>query len=221
MATSDADGNCDASPKGDPAGQLVHVIDDRTIALAERPGNRRADGYHNILSNPHVGLNFFIPGRGDTLRVNGRARLVSDAPFFDEMVVKGHRPLLAVVVDIDDIFFHCAKAFLRSGLWKPETWNPELNVPRRAVIAQQVERNGDDASPSSTTTTTRHNYSRGLYRLLMSYPFLKGHGTENDFVLLPDPDGTVHGDLSARRWRSGCARCATGGPASAATACCG
>ena len=76
-------------------------------------------------SNPHVGLNFFIPGRGDTLRVNGRARLVSDAPFFDDMVVKGHRPILAVVVEIEDIFFHCAKAFLRSGLWKPETWDPE------------------------------------------------------------------------------------------------
>ena len=92
MATADADGNCDASPKGDPAGQLVHVIDDRTIAIAERPGNKRADGYRNILANPHVGLNFLIPGRGDTLRINGRARLVSDAPFFDDMVVKGHRP---------------------------------------------------------------------------------------------------------------------------------
>ena len=89
LATSDAEGNCDASPKGDPAGSLVHVIDDTTIAMAERPGNRRADGYHNILVNPHVGLNFLIPGRGDTLRINGRARLVSDAPFFDEMVVKG------------------------------------------------------------------------------------------------------------------------------------
>ena len=139
MATSDAEGNCDASPKGDPPGQLVHVIDDTTIAIAERPGNKRADGYKNILVNPHVGLNFLIPGRGDTLRINGRARLVSDAPFFDEMVVKGHRPLLAVVVEIDDIFFHCAKAFLRSGLWKPETWDPEAKVPRRAVIAKEVE----------------------------------------------------------------------------------
>ena len=77
----------------DPAGDLVHVIDERTIALAERPGNRRADGYRNILENPHVGLLFVIPGRGDTLRINGRARLVSDAPFFDELVVKGHRPV--------------------------------------------------------------------------------------------------------------------------------
>ncbi|WP_134741266.1 MSMEG_1061 family FMN-dependent PPOX-type flavoprotein [Nocardioides sp. 503] len=142
MATSSSSGACDASPKGDPAGQLVHVIDDVTIALAERPGNRRADGYKNILDNPHVGLNFLIPGRGDTLRVNGRARLVSDAPFFDELVVKGHRPILAVVVDIEEIFFHCTKAFLRSRLWKPETWDPTGTVPRRAVLAHDVEPSG-------------------------------------------------------------------------------
>jgi uncharacterized protein len=162
MATSAADGTCDASPKGDPAGSLVHVIDDRTIALAERPGNRRADGYRNILENPHVGLNFFIPGRGDTLRINGRARLVSDAPFFDEMVVKGHRPLLAVVVEIEDIFFHCAKAFLRSGLWQPETWDPEGAVPRRAVIAHEVERSG--LSMEQLDDHYRpENYTKGLY----------------------------------------------------------
>ena len=162
MATSDAEGRCDASPKGDPAGQLVHVIDDRTIAIAERPGNKRADGYRNILSNPHVGLNFFIPGRGDTLRINGRARLVSDAPFFDEMVVKGHRPVLAVVVEIEDIFFHCAKAFLRSGLWKPETWDPEARVPRRAVIASKVEPAGMSIAQLDDYYKPE-NYSRGLY----------------------------------------------------------
>jgi PPOX class probable FMN-dependent enzyme len=162
MATSSATGECDASPKGDPAGSLVHVLDDRTVAIAERPGNRRADGYKNILQNPHVGLNFLIPGRGDTLRINGRARLVSDAPFFDEMIVKGHRPLLAVVVDIDEIFFHCAKAFLRSGLWRPETWDPEGRVPRRALIAKEVEAPGmmieqldDHYAPE--------NYAKGLY----------------------------------------------------------
>ncbi|HEX5086792.1 MAG TPA: MSMEG_1061 family FMN-dependent PPOX-type flavoprotein [Nocardioides sp.] len=162
LATSDADGNCDASPKGDPAGALVHVIDDTTIAVAERPGNRRADGYRNILSNPHVGLNFFIPGRGDTLRINGRARLVSDAPFFDEMVVKGHRPVLALVVDIDTIFFHCAKAFLRSGLWKPETWDPEAIVPRRAVVAQQMERRGTPLAELDAYYDP-DNYAGGLY----------------------------------------------------------
>ncbi|MCW2814514.1 MAG: pyridoxamine 5-phosphate oxidase family protein [Nocardioides sp.] len=162
LATSDADGRCDASPKGDPAGQLVHVIDDTTIAIAERPGNKRADGYRNILANPHVGLHFLIPGRGDTLRVNGRARLVSDAPFFDEMLVKGHRPLLAVVVDVEEVFFHCAKAFLRSGLWKPETWDPEAVVPRRAVIAAEVEPSGLSLEELDDYYRPE-NYSRGLY----------------------------------------------------------
>jgi len=143
LATADADGRCDVSPKGDPAGRLAHVLDDTTIAIAERPGNRRADGYRNILANAQVGLNFLIPGRGDTLRINGRARLVSEAPFFDDMVVKGHRPLLAVVVEIETVFFHCAKAFLRSQLWRPETWDAEGRVPRRAVLAQRLERPDD------------------------------------------------------------------------------
>src|SRR4051812_36224787 len=74
VATSDAEGRCDVSPKGDPAGQLAHVLGERTIAIAERPGNKRVDGYRNVLTNPHVGLIFLIPGRGDTLRINGRAR---------------------------------------------------------------------------------------------------------------------------------------------------
>ncbi|WP_435744469.1 pyridoxamine 5'-phosphate oxidase family protein [Nocardioides sp. SYSU DS0663] len=162
MSTADAEGRCDASPKGDPAGQLVHVLDDRTIALAERPGNRRADGYRNILVNPQVGLCFVIPGRGDTLRINGRARLVSDAPWFDEMAVKGHRPLLAVVVEIEELFFHCAKAFLRSGLWQPETWDPEAKVPRRALIAKEVEANGMDIAQLDDYYRPE-NYGKSLY----------------------------------------------------------
>ena len=116
LATTDAVGNLDVSPKGDPPGSLVHVIDEATIALAERPGNRRMDGYRNILENPFVGLNFFVPGRGDTLRINGRASLVTDAPFFDELQVKGHRPIMCLVVDIEQVFHHCAKAFMRSKL---------------------------------------------------------------------------------------------------------
>jgi PPOX class probable FMN-dependent enzyme len=161
MATSDADGNLDVSPKGDPAGQLVHVVDDSTIAIAERPAGCRADGYRNILSNPHVGLNFLIPGRGDTLRINGRARLVGDAPFFEAMVVKGHRPLLAVVVEIDTVFFHCQKAFLRSQLWEPETWDPDGIVPRRAVIAHRMEK--PDQSIEELDVYYGETYSKGLY----------------------------------------------------------
>lgn len=162
LATAAADGSCDASPKGDPAGDLVHVIDDHTIALAERPGNRRADGYRNILANPHVGLLFLIPGRGDTLRVNGRARLVADAPFFDEMVVQGHRPVLAVVVEIDEVFHHCQKAFLRSQLWEPESWAPNARVPRRAVIARELEPSGKTLEELDEYYGPQ--YLEGLYR---------------------------------------------------------
>jgi len=161
MATAAADGSCDASPKGDPAGELVYVVDETTVAIAERPGNRRADGYRNILENPHVGLNFLIPGRGDTLRINGRARLVSDAPFFDAMIVKGHRPILAVVVEIDEVFYHCAKAFLRSKLWEPESWDPEGRVPRRAVIARELERS--ELSLEELNSYYGEQYAKGLY----------------------------------------------------------
>ncbi|MGZ4488852.1 MAG: MSMEG_1061 family FMN-dependent PPOX-type flavoprotein [Nocardioides sp.] len=162
LATASADGSCDASPKGDPAGRLVHVVDDVTIAIAERPGNRRADGYRNILDTPHVGLVFLIPGRGDTLRVNGRARLVSDAPFFDDMVVEGHRPVLAVVVDVEEVFHHCQKAFLRSGLWDPATWDPTGVVPRRAVLAHELDVPG--TSLEELDAYYGPTYREGIYR---------------------------------------------------------
>jgi len=138
LATSDDEGRLDVSPKGDPAGFAL-VLDDATIAIPERPGNRRADGFHNLLRNPRVGLLFAIPGRGDTLRINGRATIVRDASFFDDMVVRGNRPVLATVVDIEEVFFHCSKAFLRSKTWQPDTWAPDA-APRRAVIAQTLER---------------------------------------------------------------------------------
>jgi uncharacterized protein len=160
IATADKTGACDVSPKGDPPGQLVHVLDDTTIAIAERPGNRRADGYRNVLANPHVGLLFLIPGRGDTLRINGRARLVSDGPFFDAMVVKGHRPILALVVEITEIFHHCAKAFLRSQLWQPETWTDPL--PARPVLAKTFER--PDASLEELTAYYGPKYADKLYQ---------------------------------------------------------
>jgi hypothetical protein len=137
VATSNAEGDCDVSPKGDPPG-FAHVIDDGTIALPERPGNRRVDGFRNILGNPHVGLIFFIPGRNDTLRINGHARLVREAPFFDAMIEKGHRPVVALVVEIEQIFFHCAKAFLRSHLWKAESWHPDA-LPSHAQIIKAVQ----------------------------------------------------------------------------------
>ncbi|SDE54487.1 pyridoxamine 5'-phosphate oxidase family protein [Glycomyces harbinensis] len=160
VATSDADGNCDASPKGDPAGKLIHVLDDATVAIPERKGNHRVDGYHNVLANPHVGLLSLLPGRRETLRINGRARIVADAPFFEDMIVKGHKPVLALVVEIETIFFHCGKASMRSGIWKPETWTPDV-LPTHArmvkdtqVVDQTLEELVDKYGPK---------YEAGLY----------------------------------------------------------
>jgi PPOX class probable FMN-dependent enzyme len=133
VATSGADGTCDVSPKGDPPGFTL-VLDDTTLALPERPGNRRADGFRNILANPHVGLIYLVPGRKETLRINGRARLVRDAPFFGQMIVKGHRPQLAVIVEIEQIFFHCMKAFMRSKLWQPDTWQPDALMSHAQMV---------------------------------------------------------------------------------------
>ncbi|WP_411132830.1 pyridoxamine 5'-phosphate oxidase family protein [Streptomyces sp. C10] len=137
IATADTEGRCDASPKGDPAG-FTHVLDDTTLVIPDRPGNKRMDGWMNVLGNPHVGLNYLLPGRGDTLRINGRARLLRDAPFFDALIVKGHRPRLALLVEVEEVFYHCSKAFLRSELWKPETWQPDA-LPSRARIVKGVE----------------------------------------------------------------------------------
>ncbi|MDQ6920621.1 MAG: pyridoxamine 5'-phosphate oxidase family protein, partial [Candidatus Dormibacteraeota bacterium] len=138
LATAGADGTCDVSPKGDPPGFTL-VLDDQTIAIPDRPGNRRVDGFKNVLANPRIGLLYLVPGRGDTLRINGRAELVSQAPFLDQMVVRGHRPRLALVVTVEEVFYHCSKSFLRSSLWDPTTWQPEA-VPSRARIAKTLER---------------------------------------------------------------------------------
>jgi PPOX class probable FMN-dependent enzyme len=134
VATTDADGRVDVSPKGDPPG-FTRVIDDTTIAIPERPGNKRVDGYLNILQHPHVGTVFLIPGRGDTLRINGTARIMSDADYFDDMAVGGKRPILALEIAVEEVFFHCAKAFLRSDTWKPDTWKPTA-VPSVAQLAK-------------------------------------------------------------------------------------
>lgn len=161
VATAASDGTCDVSPKGDPPG-FAHVLDVHTLVIPDRPGNRRVDGFLNVLTNPRVGLVFLIPGRGDTLRVNGRATIVRDAPFFDDLVVEGHRPTLALVVEVEEVFFHCPKAFLRSRLWEPASWRPE-EVPARALIAKGMER-PDDALEELERYYDEASYAAGLYK---------------------------------------------------------
>jgi uncharacterized protein len=138
LATAGADGSCDVSPRGDVPGFAL-ALSDTTLALPERAGNRRGDGYANLLENGHAGLLFLIPGRTDTLRVNGCATLVRDAPFFERMAVAGRRPVLALVVEIEEIFYHCVKAFHRSGLWRPETWDRDT-APSRGSVARALDR---------------------------------------------------------------------------------
>lgn len=159
IATSDGEGNCDVSPKGDPPG-FSKVLDEATLLIPDRPGNRRADGLHNILENGHVGLIYFIPGRGDTLRINGRARILRDCAAFDDMIVGGHRPTLGLWVEIQEVFYHCSKAFLRSKLWDPGSWDPEC-VPSRAVISKALERKDD--SLEELEEYYGEKYSEGLY----------------------------------------------------------
>jgi PPOX class probable FMN-dependent enzyme len=159
VATSDREGRCDVSPKGDPPGFTV-VLDDRTVALPERAGNKRADGFRNVLQNPHVGLIYLLPGRGDTLRINGRAKLLRDDALLDSMVVRGSRPLLAMVVEIEEVFFHCAKAFLRSALWDPASWQPDA-APARPAIAAAQERRGEPVA--ELERYYGEQYTAGLY----------------------------------------------------------
>ncbi|NLU75329.1 pyridoxamine 5'-phosphate oxidase family protein [Streptomyces sp. HNM0575] len=116
LATSDADGNCDASPRGGEPG-FARALDPGTLVLPDLPGNRRGDSFHNILRNPRAGLVFLVPGSTDVLRVNGRARILRDAPFFDDMTSKGRRPRLALLIETDEIYRHCPQSLNRAGLW--------------------------------------------------------------------------------------------------------
>ncbi|CAN5170362.1 pyridoxamine 5'-phosphate oxidase family protein [soil metagenome] len=131
ISSSDADGRSDISPKGDPAG-FVSVLDDHTLAIPDRPGNRRLDTLRNILQNPRVGLIFLIPGKRETLRVSGTARIVQDADLAASLSVAGKSPALCIVVDVEEAFFHCAKCIVRSKLWSHESWPPTDDLPSLA-----------------------------------------------------------------------------------------
>ena len=131
ISTKASDGLIDVSPKGDPAG-FVEVHDDKTLIIPDRLGNGRVDGFLNILTDPHVGLLFMVPGHSDTLRVAGKARIVRDAAINRRLAVKGKEPLLALVVDVEEAFMHCAKAFIRSRLWRPDHWPERKSAPTLA-----------------------------------------------------------------------------------------
>ena len=131
ISSSDSEGRLDVSPKGDPPG-FVHVLDDVTLAIPDRPGNRRADTFRNVLQNPRVGLLFLVPGRNETLRVNGRALIVRDRELRERMTMQGKLPQLALVVSAEEVFVHCPKCMLRSRLWVREAWPDVSALPSHA-----------------------------------------------------------------------------------------
>lgn len=127
LATADAEGNQDASPKGDHPG-FVLIENPSTIVIPERKGNKLLFGLQNILANPHVGLIFMLPGTGETFRVNGAAELTTEPKLLAKLTSRGAPAMLAIRVTIHECFFHCAKAFIRSQLWKPETWTARMPI---------------------------------------------------------------------------------------------
>ena len=133
IGTANADGKGDVSPKGDPAG-FVQVLDDHTLVIPDRPGNRRADSLVNLLENPQVGLLFMVPGVEETLRINGTATIVLDEELLGRMTVQGKQPLLGIVVEVREAFLHCAKAFKRSHLWDAESQITRSELPSLAEM---------------------------------------------------------------------------------------
>jgi PPOX class probable FMN-dependent enzyme len=133
IGSSDGNGNADVTPKGDKPG-FAAVLDDNTIAIPDRPGNNRLDTLENIVVNPAVGLLFLIPGMNETLRVNGEARITTDAALRERLAVEGKPPQSVIVVTVKAAYMHCAKAFMRSELWKPESWPERGSMPTLGEI---------------------------------------------------------------------------------------
>lgn len=145
LATS-SDAGTDVSPRGDAPG-FVHCLDDTTLLLPERPGNRIADSMRNIIDNPSLGLLFLIPGMNDTLRINGKGYITDHEPYLAKLTAQSKSPKLAIVIDIEEIYLHCPKAFIRSSLWDPEKFMPRDELPTLGrMLLEQINGAPPDAS---------------------------------------------------------------------------
>ncbi len=162
IATSDLSGNCDLSPRGDPAG-FVRILDDHTLLMPERPGNRIADSLRNMLANPHIGLLFVVPGVTDTFRVNGRATITSDAGLLAPCAVEGKPPILGILVDIDEAYTQCSKAFLRSHLWDAERFTAAAAMPTGGQVLRAIQGAQFDAEKYDTERAERYKKRVDFY----------------------------------------------------------
>ena len=158
VASRGADGRMELSPKGDPPG-FVAVLDEKTLAIPDRPGNHRLDTFDNLLTHSEIGLFFMIPGNGDTLRISGTGRIVRDSSLQARLTVNGKDPKLVLVVTVEEAFMHCPKCMIRSRLWSPEHWPDRSNVPSlaEAIVAH--------ARPSETVAEVQAIIDHGTARL--------------------------------------------------------
>ena len=159
VASAGADGSADASPRGDGPG-FVAVLDNETLLIPDRPGNKRIDTLENILENPHVGLIFFVPGMNETLRVNGRAEITTDHALLEPLAVNRKVPQAGVLVRVEEAYLHCAKALIRSKLWDPETQIDRKSFPTLGrMIADQVA----DVDAEEADARIEESYVKRLY----------------------------------------------------------
>jgi uncharacterized protein len=164
LSTSSAEGKADVSPRGDPPG-FVHIIDDSTFLIPDRPGNNRLDTMVNIAQNPNVACLFLIPGFEDTLRVAGKASITDDAALLKHCIVNGKQPTVGVVVKVEEAFIHCAKALRRSKLWHDDYKQDRSQMPSIArIVLEQVEGEAvDDAVVSAADVSVEQNYKNEMY----------------------------------------------------------
>ncbi len=159
LSTADVDGNCDVSPRGGPAGQVKVLAGGTSVALPDLSGNNLIDSLSNIVSNPRAGLLVMVPGSDETLRIDGRARLTTDPELLGLWDDELRTPKVAVVIDIDAVFMHCAKAFRRGGVWHPETW-PDLTDTAACEMFNDIS--GSDMAPAEMRRSLEVNYAEDL-----------------------------------------------------------
>jgi uncharacterized protein len=164
LSTASANGKGDVSPRGDPPG-FVKVIDDKTFLVPDRPGNNRLDTMVNILENPNVACLFLIPGFEDTLRVAGRAKIIRDEALLSHCTVNGKQPKIGVLVSIDEVFLHCAKALKRSKLWQDDYRQDRSTMPSiaRIILEQTCGARVDEREAAQADVMVEDNYRTEMY----------------------------------------------------------
>ena len=162
LGTASPEGGLDVSPRGDPAG-FVRILDERTLLIPDRPGNRIADTLTNLLEDPRIALLFLLPGVGDTFRVNGTAEIIDDPELLADSEVEGKLPKLGLLVFIEEAYTQCPKALIRSELWNPERHIDRSELPRTGEILRLLNDPSFDVEQYERERTTRYARREGLY----------------------------------------------------------